>query len=238
MKIFAWLLVFLILPGSTSALANTGKPGEIWRVSIAQLPGLADTDGQGVLVEFISQVAERAGVDVVYETLPFSRSLVSVATGKADLQVPYLELDGQSIIDDRLMYSDVTLFEVPFALYIKAGSQLDIQDLLSGIHSIETDAAHARVFPFPVQESDCLECSLSKIQLGRLDAFVYARPPVEAAIRELGLENQFEALNYRAFSARAVLPKNQCGDAINGLLNTHVHPARTDMSHPLFSLTN
>lgn len=238
MKRLAWLLVFLVLTGSASAQANTCKPDEIWRVSIAQLPGLSDDNGQGALVDFISSVADRAGVRLVYETLPFSRSLVSVANGKADLQIPFLELDNPPALIDGVMYSDVNIFEVPFAIYTKAGRNVSVEDLMSGSLAVETGAAHANMFPFPVSESNCLECALTKVQLGRLDAFVYARPPMDAAIRQLGLENEIEAVLYKVFNVKAVLPQNACGTAINRQLSRHVRPVRAEMSDPLFKTTN
>lgn len=222
---------------NTETIAGVCPLESTWRVSIADLPGLADIGGKGGLVRFIEQVAEFADVDVVYDVVPFARSMINVESGRADMHIPLLHDSNTPFVNAKLMYSDAVLFNVPFQFYVAAGSALTLAQLTDGTRTIETDSAHIDFFPFSVDGSSCIECSLNKVRLGRIDAFIYAEPPTDEAIVLAGLEGAFERHLYENYPVRAVLPRNACGRSINQKLLPAVVKARKQSGHPLFRLS-
>lgn len=188
------------------------------------------------MIDFVETLANEADADLLYEIVPFKRSLLSVSAGRADMHVPLLQPDESLVIDEKLMYSEAALFEVPFYIYMAAGS--DVSASLIGTEGIvvETDIAHTHFFPFPIVGSDCLECSLEKLALGRIDAFIYAEDTTERSIEKLGLGLVLRRKYYKTFPVKAVLPRTQCGEILNRKLNEIVPRARRASSHPVFRL--
>ncbi len=232
------ILFTIVLLQNPMALASSCGVNSLWRVSFGELPGITEPGKKSFLIEFTEKMAVDAGMDFQYQVAPFKRSLITVSEGQADMHVPFLQSDDNLLIDEKLMYSEASFFEVPFKVYMSVDSEVSGSDIGSKGELIETDAAHTHFFPFSVEGSHCMECSLSKLVHGRIDAYIYAADTTERTIKKLGLEQNIRSEFYKAFPAKAVLPRNACGQALNRQLNKLVPAARRSASHPAFTMTS
>ncbi len=71
---------------------------------------------------------------------------------------------------------------------------------------IETDVAHTLYFPFDTQPSADILSSLKKLELGRIDGFIFADDATDPLIKANNLQNIQRQL-YRRFEVKIVLPK-------------------------------
>ncbi|MEP5809404.1 MAG: hypothetical protein ABJL55_04075 [Roseibium sp.] len=207
-----------------------------WRVSFAELPNMDQRDGKNFLINFVKEIVDEAGVEIKYDIVPFKRSILNVATGRADMHLPFLQPDGNAVINEKLKYSDAVFFEVPFNVYMSAKSDFAAGQIDTKNAIIETFSAHKHFFSFPVTASDCLECSLNKVILGRIDAFIYAAASTDSTIKKLGIDEQIRREHYKSFPSKAVLPRTPCGEAFNAKLNALVPDARRTATHPAFRI--
>lgn len=122
---YAGLLLGLML------LANvpSANAEERWVVTVAELPGLAQTDGSGALLKLLSTLDNRLpDVTLDLRVVPFARSLMLVQQGQADLQIPYV---GHLLtMPAGLNYGGEPLSEVRFALYTRREQSLEADDIL------------------------------------------------------------------------------------------------------------
>ncbi|EEE44915.2 type 2 periplasmic-binding domain-containing protein [Roseibium alexandrii] len=225
------LFIFLMTYSVKAADCNIDK---LWRVSFGLTPGITEPGKKSPMVNFVSELADDIGVKLTYEITPFRRSIISVSVGRADMHLPMLQADDRAFIDENLMYSEATFFEVPFYVYTSSERNSLDSDYEDELKTIETEAKHAHFFPFPVIESDCIECSLRKLMLGRIDAFIYAEQTTEKTIKKLGLEARIRREFYRAFPAKAVIRRNECGEKLDQILSKLVPSKRSNAIHPAF----
>ncbi|WP_156510453.1 hypothetical protein [Labrenzia sp. OB1] len=224
----------LLLHGPLLVQASACGVNTVWRVSFGETPGLTEPGKKSTLIEFIENMTVGAGIDLQYQVVPFKRSLISVSAGHADMHVPLLQSDDNLLIDENLMYSEASFFEVPFNVYMEADSEISGSDIWSGGELIETDAAHTHFFPFSVTGSHCMECSLRKLVRGRIDAYIYAEVTTERTIKKLDFGHKIRREFYKTFPVKAVLPRNECGEELNRKLNSLVPAARRATTNPTF----
>lgn len=228
------ILFSVVLAQGPVALASTCGVDSLWRVSFGETPGITEPGKRSILIDFTEKMAADSGIDFQFQVVPFKRSLLSVTAGNADMHVPLLQADENLMIDENLMYSEASFFEVPFKVYMSADSEFSGSDVRTEGKVIETDAAHTHFFPFSVAGSHCMECSLNKLVHGRIDAYIYAADTTEKTIRNLGLEQKIRSEVYKSFPVKAVLPRSECGQALNRKLNILVPAARRSSNHPAF----
>lgn len=83
---------------------------------------------------------------------------------------------------------------------------------------IETDVAHTLYFPFDTQPSAYILSSLKKLELGRIDGFIFADDATDPLIKANNLQNIQRQL-YRRFEVKIVLPKGGAGGATDRFLS-------------------
>lgn len=188
-------------------------------VSFGNLPQLAETKDKGILIDMVKALDAAMGSTSELGVFPFPRSIDNVTSGKAAYHLPELEdpkTDPASLPFDL---SEAKFFEVPFVLYSNKNKNISVKDLVG--KKIETSSAHTRYFPFKVEGSSCFECSLKKVDAGRIDGFIFAMWESDSLVKANNLKNIKREL-YQMFEVRAILPKGQRGGAIDKYLTEGV----------------
>lgn len=112
--------------GATPALADE----ETWVVAVASVPGLADADGKGPLLQLIAALdRELDGVRLEPRVMPFVRSVLLTQQGGAHVQMPYVGLFEN--VPAGLHYGGEALGSVRFALYTRRQQTLDAEAVLA-----------------------------------------------------------------------------------------------------------
>ncbi|MBW1783932.1 MAG: hypothetical protein JRL30_24725 [Deltaproteobacteria bacterium] len=114
-------------------------------------------------------------------------------------------------------HSTETIFDVVFVLYTNKKNK-DIDPTNVGKYVIETDRAHVGYFDFPIKPSDSIESSLKKVDMGRIDGFIFAMPETDAVLKRLGLKN-IKRTEFRKFEVKIIIPKGQKGKEVDAILS-------------------
>lgn len=173
-----------------------------YKASIAQMPGYAESHDKGVLVDLIKAIAAASGKSIEWQVVPFARSMSDVESGKVDFHMPLIKPIDMSKANFGL--SSETIFHVNFVLYTNKAKPLDAGKLSSA--NVETDTAHVAYFPFGIKPSSSLESSLKKLDLGRIDGFIFADFASDPIVKSNNLSNVKRQL-YKRFDVKIILPK-------------------------------
>ncbi len=189
----------------------------ILKISLGNLPVIAESVDKGLLPDLI-KAFQRAYPEgkIEVEVVPFLRSIENLKAGKVDVHAPLLKDTRKTEEELGYGFSDANLWSVTFALYVNRKKPIDLKN--PGKYQIETDAAHVDFFDFPVQPSSCLECSLKKLDIGRIDGFIFAALESDSIIEKLGLKN-IKSYFYKTYEGKFVIPRGPEGRKINKLLS-------------------
>lgn len=214
------------------------------RVSIPKMPVHSVNAQEGVLVDFSKVLASKLGRTVDIQIVPFSRSIYYVSTNKVDFHLPFIKpkfnnkTDGvfasnsksaiKKSIDqspDKFIYSDETIFYVNFVLYSHKDSSVDTSKLAN--YHIETDSAHLPFFHELKMGSDCILCSLKKVQHKMTDGYIFADSSTDPLLREnnttlSSIKRQF----YQRFEVKIVFPNTGEGHKLNKTLSAIIAKMR------------
>jgi polar amino acid transport system substrate-binding protein len=202
-------------------LSAPGFAGDL-KISLAEMPVYAESTDNGVLVELSKALSKELGASLSLAVVPFARSIDNVVKGEADFHMPLIESPGYSNEAPAFDLSTATIFHVNFTLYENKNKPLNMEALKS--YTIETDVAHTKYFPFPTIASSCLDCSLKKVDAGRIDGFIFADFASDPLIKANNMKN-IRRRQYRVFDVKIVLPKGGRG----GELDTRLSKAIEDM---------
>ena len=195
------LWLFLVFAGATSAteLENTAEYPDI-KISIALLPGLAEPNKTGPLIDIVKKLDELYPGHIDIAEAPFSRSLLNVHRGVDDIHFPMLnvtQVTTNNTSDPQLVagvkYSDMYFSKEPvfypqFVLITRAEPQS--QNRVSSIsQDMYTDLAHQALFPIIRNTSTCVRCSIEMVSRGRIEGFVFAEIESRTVINENKLTN-------------------------------------------------
>jgi polar amino acid transport system substrate-binding protein len=180
--------------------------------SLAQMPVYAESPDKGVLVDLVKAIAAETGSKISIQVAPFKRSLKSVIDKKVDFHMPLIK--NPQVDEAKLPYdhSTATIFHVNFVLYSNKNKPLDLKDL--GRYKLETDSAHIHYFPFKIAPSSDIASSLKKLNVGRIDGFIFADNACDPLVKKLGLNNVKRQL-YKVFDVKIILPKGQKGGDVD-----------------------
>lgn len=196
---------------------------KVWKASIAQMPGYAENMDKGVLVDFVKALERVSGEKIVYQVVPFSRSISDAEEKRVDFHMPLIQLPGAETGTDKFDYSTEIIFHVNFILY--SSKKLNINPQNVAQFRVETDAAHIKYFNFPIVPSFTIEGSLKKVDAGRTDAFIFADFASDPVVKQNKLSNIKRQL-YKRFNVRIVLPKGQRGGATDKFLSNAIGKLR------------
>ncbi|QTA93058.1 hypothetical protein [Desulfonema magnum] len=146
-----------------------------------------------------------------------------VKIGKADFHIPLIK--NPTVSEDSLDYdhSAETIFHVNFVLYSNKNKVLHKQRLKD--YYIETDLAHTQYFDFPIHPSSRIKSSLTKVNMGRTDGFIFADTASDPLIRKHNFKNIRREL-YQVFEVKIVLPKGGQGGETDNILTSEIKKLR------------
>ncbi len=197
------------------AAALSGSPvqaDERWVVAVAELPGLAEADGRGPLLEQL-ELLDRHLDDVNLEVrvVPFARSLLLVRQGQADVQMPYIGLPQAPA---GLRYGRQALGQVSFALYSRRMEPLSRERLLARRWLLTEQHLAASGLSPQVQEQ--LAPLLGRSwRLEQLEAQVGPRPGLDALAFPYRVETDRAHAEVLGFPA---LPSNTIRSSLEKLM--------------------
>jgi len=205
-------LIFVIFSGISASARDL-------KASIAKMPVYAESKDKGVLVDFVKAIEAVSGHHIEIEVSPFKLSMFLAKIGKADFHLPLIK--NPVIREDTLDYdhSTETVFHVNFVLYFNKNKEINKDSLKD--YYIETDAAHVEYFDFKIYPSPKIKTSLTKVNEGRIDGFIFADVASDPIVRENNLKNIRRQL-YKVFEVKIVLPKGGRGGEIDGILTSAI----------------
>jgi polar amino acid transport system substrate-binding protein len=162
--------------------------------SLAEIPGLADSPEEGVLVEIvkaIDEVWEEGTIDII--VAPFARSIQNVIRGDADFHIPGFVANFPDLSSPSpLARCPVPLGEVEIVIYSRADNPISREDIdaamaRGGEFPYVIEAGIQEMFAFPTASSSSTEQSLRKVQAGRIDGYLWP-PEADVIVRELQLD--------------------------------------------------
>ncbi len=188
------------------------------KVSLPFIPPLVESKDKGILVDLMKAMAEEyKDGKITWDVVPFPRSLDNVEKGRADFHVPYITpMNPQRI---PFQYSTEVIFKVIMALYTNKNNK-DINPGNVTKYKIETDAGAKYVFdgPLPnIMGSPSIESSLQKVDMGRIDGWLFAMPESDLALKKLGLKN-IKRWEYKKYDVKALLPLGEKGKETDKIL--------------------
>jgi polar amino acid transport system substrate-binding protein len=187
------------------------------KASLPILPPLVESKDKGILVDLVKAMAEEyKGGKITWEVYPFARSLENVEKGRADFHMPLLV--NPLINSDKLpfQYSSDIIFKVQFVLYTNKNNTT-INPSNVSTFNIDTDQGHTQFFDFKINGSPSIESSLKKVDMGRIDGWIFAMPESDGALKNAGLKN-IKRWQYKKFDVRIVLTKGLQGKEVDKIL--------------------
>ena len=181
------------------------------------LAPLVESKDKGILIDLLKAMAEEyKGGKLTWELYPFKRSMENVETGKADFHMP--QLVNPKLGPDKLpfRFSSEKIFKVVFALYTNKNNK-EINPGNVSKYNIETDLGVMDFFDFKVTGSPDIESSLKKVDMGRIDGWIFAMPESDGALKKLGLKN-IKRWEYAKYDVRIVLNKGPQGAEVDKIL--------------------
>jgi hypothetical protein len=188
------------------------------KVSIPKMRTHALSKDNGVLIDFTKELAIHLKQDVDIQLVPFSRSIYYVSTNKVDFHLPLIKPNintkQEGEIHKDLIYSDETIFYVNFVLYTHKDNSINIANLSE--YKIETESAHLSFFSGLKLGSDCIICSLKKVQHKVTDGYLFADSSTDPVLRDNKsfLKDVIRQL-YQRFEVKVVFPNNTKGRILN-----------------------
>jgi len=184
-----------------------------------------------VYSDIAQAVIEATGNSAAIEKLPFARCIYMMETNAADIEsliVPIV--DKAKISQLKYDYASGEVGKIVFVLYYNKSKPIKVEDLKSGKAKglkIETDNSHVDHFPFAVIGSSSFEASIKKVDSGAIDAYIFAQPSVDAALKKLGLKNVARSY-YDTFQMKFLVRKGQAGGAVDKMLSDGLAKIRTN----------
>ena len=198
----AFLILAAVLPAATSA----AQPDRV--VSIGQSPFSAEPDaggGHGMLVDLIRAMDRATHSSTRIVIRPFARSLKETAAGMADFHIPLIQSDAAPAPEGLAYVMEVDLGQTQFVIYSRKQAPLDAGTVAAAAN-VDVEPGHKAFFPFEVNETHCVPCSLDKVLLGRADALIAAADIVDPLLADARYKGAIRRALYKSFPVRALVP--------------------------------
>ena len=195
------------------------------KVSMAFLPDILETPDNGVFVDIIKAIDDVYDGNIDRNVYPFVRSINSVVNGEADFHLPMIRNKIVSLEDLPYAYTTGKMGDVYFVIYSNKDNPVTVDKIKQAKNNtnfplkIESSGGFLDYFDFPIIESFSVESSLKKVDLGRIDAFIFAQEECDFMIKQLKLKNIHREL-YDKFDDVFVIPKGEKGKEIDEILST------------------
>jgi len=167
---------------------------------------LAAAGATSKLVEIVRALDKATHTSTKIVLHPFARSIKETAAGHADFHIPLIQ-NGDSPAPAGLAFvTEVDFGQAQFVIYSRKLAPLSAKTVAEG-KNIETEAGHGSLFPFPVNETTCVPCSLDKVIHGRIDALIVSSEIVDPLLDNANYKGIHRAL-YKSYPIRALVPVN------------------------------
>jgi len=189
------------------------------KISLPFIPPLVETKDKGILVDLCKALAEEyKGGKITWDVFPFPRSMDNVEKGRADLHMPYITPPNPQRIP--FQYSTEVIFKVIMCLYTNK-SNTEINPKNAAKFKIETDAGATYVFDHDVPGitgSPSIESSLQKLNMGRIDGWLFAMPESDMVLKKLQLKN-IKRWEFKKYDVKALLPLGEKGKEVDKIFS-------------------
>jgi hypothetical protein len=175
--------------------------------SIGESPFSAESGAsgdRGMLVDLVRALDRATNSSTKIVLRPFARSLKETSEGLADFHIPFIQNDDSPAPEGLAYVKEVDFGEVPFVIYSRKDARFDARTIAKA-KSVETEPGHESFFPFPVNVTYCVPCSLDKVLLGRSDALIVPADVVDPLLREPKYKAIHRAF-FKAYPVRALVP--------------------------------
>lgn len=188
------------------------------RACLGETPQLADQSGKGILVDLVKAMAsiykEGKITIVIY---PANRARNNLINGNVDFLMPTLKNPRLSEKEKPYIFSAV-IFDTIFALYTNKNNKKINPDNLKN-YKIETYATMVDFYDFPVKPSYYLEGSLKKLEMQRIDGFIYGMNGTDILVKELKLKN-IRRWYYARYDSVIMIRKGPNAEKIDKILRS------------------
>jgi len=185
------------------------------KLSIAQVPGLADSKDKGTLIDLAKAMAgEYKEGKITWNVYPFRRSIDNVSSGIADVHFPLI-YDPTLKEDVNYMYSTGNIYKMIIVLYSNVNNK-DINAQNIDKYKAEVLYGHSKYFNNLPETS--YDAGLKKVDAGRLDVFIGPMKGSDATIKNLNLKN-IKRTKYREFDVKMILSRNDKGKQVDKILS-------------------
>jgi len=197
------------------------------KASLPINPPLVESKDKGILVDLVKAMAEEyKGGRITWEVWPPARAMDNVEKGKADFEMP--QLVPPNISPDKLpfMFSTEKIFRVVFVLYTNKNNK-DINPANVSKYKIDIMQGMEGLFDFKATSSPDIGSSLKKVDIGRIDGFIFAMPEGDAVLKKADLKN-IKRLEYAKYDAKIVLNKSVQGKEVDKILTDLIGKLKTN----------
>ena len=223
----ALLLALMIFSGAAYA--------KDLKISMAFLPGILESPDKGVFVDFVK------AIDAVYDgniergVYPFPRSIDNVISGKADFHIPMIRNKLVSEASLPYAYSTAKMGDVVFVIYSHKSNPITVEKISRSKSQkpfplkIETSGGFESYFDFPIDTAMAVDSALKKVNIKRIDAFIFAQEECDHVTKQLKLSNVHREL-YDKFDDVFIIPKGAAGKQVDAILSECMSKMRADGS--------
>jgi hypothetical protein len=195
---------------AAALLAASGARAQPDRIaSIGESPFTAESDASGdhgMLVDLVRALDRATPSSTRIVLRPFARSLKETAAGLADVHIPLIQSDTAPAPEGLVYVTEVDFGQTQFVVYSRKLAPLDARSVATAAN-VDVEPGHRPFFPFAVNETHCVPCSLDKVLLGRADALIAAADIVDPRLKDPRYKGIHRAL-YKSFPVRALVPAN------------------------------
>ena len=175
-----------------------------------------------IYVKLLEAMDEETSHSFDIKILPPKRCVALVETGKIDFNLPQTEITDPETLSKLLYeFSTTYTFEVNYVLYYNKNLDIDVDELKNGNpknYKIETELSQVPLFSFPILSSTNIESSLLKVNMGRIDGFIYAAAPIEGLLKTLKLDNISKTL-FQKYKSKLIIKKGAKGTEVDRVLS-------------------
>ncbi|MBW1783934.1 MAG: ABC transporter substrate-binding protein [Deltaproteobacteria bacterium] len=193
-------------------------------VSMAFLPDILESPDKGVFADLVKAIDDVYDGNIKRKVYPMARSTDNVMTGKADFHLPMIR--NKVVPVDSLPYAYTTekMGDVVFVIYSHKDNPITYEKIQQAKNTkpfpikVESIRGFADYFDFPISESSALDSSLRKVDMKRVDAFIFAQEESGFTLKQLKLKNVHRD-KYDSFDDVFVIPKGAKGKEIDEILS-------------------
>ncbi|MBU0993126.1 MAG: transporter substrate-binding domain-containing protein [Proteobacteria bacterium] len=202
------------------------------KVSMAYLPDILETPDKGVFVDIVKSIDDVYEGHIERKVFPFARSMDNVITGKADFHLPMIRNKIVPVESLPYAYTTEKMGDVYFIIYSNTDNPIPLDKIKSAKNEkpfplrIESMGGFLDYFDFPITESFSVESSLKKVDIKRIDAFIFAQEECDFTVKQLKLKNVHREL-YDRFDDVFVIPKGDRGKEIDAILSACIEKLKS-----------